>query len=223
MPSRLLSYVAIPVLIASGWLLHDVWSTSDTVPAALAPSSAPPTPAMRAGDMLPSENGDTLPPNHPPIGAATAARGSMPSGSDDPPALAWKMPTGWQEVPSPNAMRLATYRTPDRVEVSVSRAGGATDANIQRWVGQFDDVGREVHAEKTVRGLHVVTVDVAGTFVGGGMNPGASSEAHPAWAMVGAVVESRSPPYFFKMTGPAAAVHAARAAFDQLIDGITPM
>jgi hypothetical protein len=41
--------------------------------------------------------------------------------------------------------------------------------------------------------------------------------------MVGAVVESRSPPYFFKMTGPAAAVHAARAAFDHLVDGITPM
>jgi hypothetical protein len=164
-----------------------------------------------------------LPPNHPPIGGATAQRESMPSAGGEAPALAWKMPAGWQEAPSPNAMRLATYRTPDGVEVSVSRAGGATEANIQRWVGQFDDVGREVHAEKTVHGLHVVTVDVAGTFVGGGMSMGAPAEARPAWAMVGAVVESRNPPYFFKMTGPAAAVHAARAGFDRMIDGITPM
>jgi hypothetical protein len=132
------------------------------------------------------------------------------------------MPAGWQEAPSPNAMRLATYRAPDGVEVSVSRAGGATDANIQRWVGQFDDVGHEVHAEKTVHGIHVVTVDVAGTFVGGGMTPGAPAEPRPGWALVGAVIESRSPPYFFKMTGPAAAVRAARAAFDRLVDGITP-
>jgi hypothetical protein len=147
----------------------------------------------------------------------------MPVASADPPALAWTMPTGWQEAPSPNAMRLVTYRAPDGVEISVSRAGGGTDANIERWVGQFDDVGHEVHAEKTVHGLHVVTVDVAGTFMGGAMTPGAAAESHPAWAMVGAVVESRSPPYFIKMTGPVAAVRAARAAFDRLVDGITPI
>jgi hypothetical protein len=221
MSIRLVFYAVIPVLlVASGWVLHDVWRAPDTAPAALA---APPVSPMRGGDLLPSENSEMLPPNHPPIGGATAQRESMPSAGGEAPALAWKMPAGWQEAPSPNAMRLATYRTPDGVEVSVSRAGGATEANIQRWVGQFDDVGREVHAEKTVHGLHVVTVDVAGTFVGGGMSMGAPAEARPAWAMVGAVVESRNPPYFFKMTGPAAAVHAARAGFDRMIDGITPM
>ena len=173
--------------------------------------------------MLPVDHSERLPPNHPAIGGATPPHGSMPSAAADPPALAWTMPTGWEQAPSPNAMRLATYRAPDGVEVSVSRAGGATDANIQRWVGQFDDVGHEVHAEKTVHGLHVVTVDIAGTFVGGGTTPGATAEPHPAWAMVGAVVESRSPPYFIKMTGPVSAVRAARAAFDRLVDGITPL
>ena len=61
------------------------------------------------------------------------------------------------------------------------------------------------------------------TFVGGGMSPGTSAESHLAWAMVGAVVESRRPSYFIKMTGPVAAVRAARAAFDRLVDGITPI
>jgi hypothetical protein len=117
-------------------------------------------------------------------------------------------------------MRLATYQVPGGVEVSVSRAGGTTDANIQRWVGQFDDVGREVHAEKTVHGVRVVSVDVAGTYVGGGM--GGRTESLRNWAMVGAVLESRSPSYFFKMTGPAAAVRAALPAFDRLVDSIEP-
>ncbi|HEY5243484.1 MAG TPA: hypothetical protein VIJ22_18515 [Polyangiaceae bacterium] len=221
MSFRLVAYVVLPVLlVASGWVLHDVWRSPDTAPAALAVA---PVPAMRGGDILPSENSERLPPNHPPIGGATAALESMPSAGSEPPALAWKMPIGWQEAPSPNAMRLATYRAPDGVEVAISRAGGATEANIQRWVGQFDDVGREVHAERTVHGLHVVTVDISGTFVGGGMTPGATAESHPAWAMVGAVVESRSPSYFIKMTGPATAVRAARAAFDHLLDGITPL
>ena len=69
-------------------------------------------------------------------------------------------------------MRLATYHASGGVEVSVSRAGGTTEANIQRWIAQFDDVGRDARAEKTVRGLHVVTVDIAGTYVGGGHDDG---------------------------------------------------
>jgi hypothetical protein len=40
--------------------------------------------------------------------------------------------------------------------------------------------------------------------------------------MVGAIVETPSLPYFFKMTGPAAAIRAARPAFDRLVDGVAP-
>jgi hypothetical protein len=219
MSFRLASYVVIPVVfLAGGWALHGVDRPSD-VPLATPQATSP---ALAMGDVLPPENGERLPPNHPPIGGSGAPHGSIPSAPEDPPALNWKVPEGWQEAPSPSAMRLATYRVPGGVEVSVSRAGGATEANIQRWVGQFDNVGREVHAEKTVRGIRVVTVDVKGTYVGGGMSPGSTAEPRPDWEMVGAVLESRSPSYFFKMTGPAAAVRAAQPAFDHLVDSITP-
>jgi hypothetical protein len=148
--------------------------------------------------------------------------GSLPSASHDPPALVWKAPGTWQDAPNPNAMRLATYRVPGGVEVTVSRAGGETEANIQRWVAQFDDVGHEGRAEKTVHGLHVVTVDIGGTYVGGGTSMGGPAEPKADWAMVGAIVESRSPSYFFKMTGPAAGVRAARASFDHFLEGLAP-
>jgi hypothetical protein len=237
MSNRLASFVALPVVLAAGGFALFGKPSHD----ASAPGASAPMPLASSDDVLPSENGDRLPPDHPPIGEGTSTpgamlppdhpaiaggsspHGSMPSAASEAPALAWKMPSGWQESPNPNAMRLATYRAPGGVEVSVSRAGGSTDANIQRWIAQFDDVGRDARTEKTVHGFHVVMVDVSGTYVGGGMTMGADSASRPGWAMVGAIVEGRGLPYFFKMMGPAAAVLADHPAFDHLVDGISPM
>jgi hypothetical protein len=220
MSQRIASFVVIPAVLAAGVLaLYGAERSPEATAAAPRMSAAPPP---TTDDVPPLGNGETLPPNHPPIGGASSPHGLMPAADTEAPAIAWKIPAGWQEAPNPNAMRLATYRVPGGVEMSVSRAGGATEANIQRWIAQFDDVGREGRVEKTVRGLHLVTVDVSGTYVGGGMAMGAPTESKPGWALVGAIVESRSPPYFFKMTGPAAAVRAARPAFDRLLDSIEP-
>jgi hypothetical protein len=214
MSNRIAAFVVIPVVLIAGVLaLQGVEHVPDATAASTSHESPP----------LPAPAVEMLPLNHPPIGGAGSPHGSLLSAAGEAPALAWKVPAGWDETPSPNAMRLATYRAPGRVDVSVSRAGGATEANIQRWTAQFDDVVHEGRLEKTVRGLRVVTVDVAGTYVGGGMTMGGPVDAKPEWAMVGAIVESRSPPYFFKMTGPAAGVRAARPAFDRLIDGVTAM
>ena len=218
MLKRFATFAVIPAVFLAGALaLFGV----ERIPGATAATSREkPAPLAPVGEMQPPENGETLPPDHPPLGASP--HGAMPSAANDPPALVWKMPAVWQEAPNPNAMRLATYHAPGGVEVAVSRAGGSTEANIQRWIAQFDNVGHDGRVEKTVRGLHVVTVEVTGTYVGGGMAMGAPTEPKPDWAMVGSIVETRSPSYFFKMTGPAAAVHAARPVFDRLIDGITP-
>ncbi len=236
MSIRLASFVALPVVLAAGGFALFGGRSPDAEASGVSTS----TPLTNPGEVLPSENSNTLPPDHPPIGEVTSPHGSMlppdhpaiaggnsphgsmPSATNEAPALVWKMPSGWQESPNPNAMRLATYRAPGGVEVSISRAGGSTEANIQRWIAQFDDVGRDARTEKTVRGLHVVMVDVAGTYVGGGMTMGADSAARPGWAMLGAIVEGRGLPYFFKMMGPAAAVLAAHPAFDRLVDGVSP-
>lgn len=49
---------------------------------------------------------------------------------------------------------------------------------------------------------------------------GAATGAHAGWALLGAIVEAPEQPYFFKLTGPAATVHAARPAFEALLDTI---
>ncbi len=193
-------------------------------------------------DQDPSEPGNpgpldesqtTLPPNHPPIGdspgqaplgAQTSA--ALPANHDSA-AITWKMPATWESAPNPSAMRIATYRVTgkagtDPAEVSVMRAGGTTEANLERWRGQFDDRVDEKRTVKKVRGLTVTIIEVGGTFVGGGMMPGASDAPRQGWALVGAIVETPDSPYFFKMTGNAKTVTAARAAFEALIESITP-
>jgi hypothetical protein len=122
-------------------------------------------------------------------------------------------------------MRLATYRVPGPAgasvgaELTVTRAGGTTADNLERWVGQFDSAGPDRRTERTVRGLHVSVLEVGGTYEGG-MTRADSETAHPGWALLGAVVETDGPFYFFKMVGPADAVRAARPAFDALLSSV---
>lgn len=105
--------------------------------------------------------------------------------------------------------------------MSVSRAGGTTPANIERWRGQFDGANQTGPTEKTVAGLKVTIVEITGTFTGGGMMGGPTTQ-HPGWALLGAIVETGAFPYFFKLTGPQASVLGARQGFDELIDSVTP-
>ncbi len=214
--------VIFAVFGAGGLATYVVERASGATGAVVNPASVAPQPSPVGGADLPSDRTGLLPPGHPPIAGATSPHGSGLAAPGDAAALSWKKPAAWEDAPNPNAMRLATYRVPGGAEMSVSRAGGDTEANIARWVSQFTDLGRQGRGEKTVHGLHVVTVDITGTYVGGGMT-GAPAEAHPGWAMAAAIVESPGLPYFFKMTGPAAAVRASRTAFDGLVDGIAPM
>ena len=72
----------------------------------------------------------------------------------------------------------------------------------------------------TVGDLKVTTVDVSGTYVAE-VKPG-SAERHnkPNYRMRAAVVETPGGPYFVKLTGPAATVGAASAAFDAFLQSM---
>jgi hypothetical protein len=124
-------------------------------------------------------------------------------------------------------MRIATYRIPrapgdsEDGELTVTRAGGTTEANLQRWLGQFDGSSTNARAERTVQGLRVTVVSVRGTYLGGGMMQSAPSSPQPSWGLLGAIIETPGSPYFFKMLGPVSTVGATRASFDAMIAGVT--
>src|ERR1019366_9280910 len=228
MGTRLIVVVApfIAVVAAGALALLRAGSPSSAAEGTVSPEVRATPEGVEAERALDPQGG-ALPPGHPPVGGMNAQQG--PASADDAPGLRWTMPAGWQAAPNPSPMRLATYHVPGPsggaldAEMSVARAGGTTEANIQRWVGQFDDAGPDEQTEKTVRGLHVTTVEVTGTYLGAGMGAGAASAPRPKGSLLAAIVEPPGSPYFFKLVGPAATVRAGRAAFDGLVGSFTPL
>jgi len=225
---RLAPYALIgAVVCAVGFAALD----KDRTPRASAAVPAPP-PLNTEGDLA---NTQELPPNHPAMGAATHGGGApthaggsqgLTPPSEEAADLVWKKPSAWKDAPNPSSMRIATYRVPgasgaEDADVSISRAGGSLDMNIERWVGQFQGAEKETRVARVVRGVNVTIVEIHGAYVGGGMG-GSGSAPKAGWAMLTAVVEGGGTPYFMKMVGPDATVKAARPQFDELVGSIAP-
>jgi hypothetical protein len=177
------------------------------------------------------------PESHPPVATPSELQGDLPSlpgeeqdessedlePDDEAPAIRWTAPAAWPQAPNTSPIRIATHRVPhvkgdeQDAELSIARAGGDTEANIERWVGQFTESGAPRRTEKTVHGLAVTIVAIEGTYQSG---MGTDSSPHTGWAMLAAIVRTPGLPYFFKLTGPAATVRAARAPFDGMLEGV---
>ncbi len=140
-------------------------------------------------------------------------------------------------VESPaSSMRKAQYRLPraggdtEDAECVVyyfgTQGGGGLEANIERWCSQFEQVdGRDskdvlVHSERTVGGMPVHEVRLAGTYVAE-TAPGSGVRVNkPDFRMVAAIVESDHGAYYVKLVGPEATVEAHTTAFLDFIDRI---
>ncbi len=123
-------------------------------------------------------------------------------------------------------MREATYRIKSvgglgDGELSVMRVGGTVLANINRWRDQFVARPKAKIDKRRVGDLEVTIVEINGAFRGSGL-PSDPGGARAAWTMRTAIVDTAPAKYFFKLTGPAATVSAARADFDALIDSFAP-
>jgi hypothetical protein len=146
-----------------------------------------------------------------------------------PAALAWDAPASFTKVDNPSPMRKATYKAPktgadtDQPELAITVAGGSVDANVDRWVGQFDGDAKKtmVKESRKVGPLDVTVVQLEGSFNGGGM-PGAPASPKAGYALLAAIVPVGDQSWFFKMTGPAASVKAAKKDFDALVGSLRP-
>lgn len=165
----------------------------------------------------PSETSTALPPGHPAVDPNSTP---LPVAAPET-SLTWKVPARWQTVPNTSTMRIATYRIPRapgddaEADVSVTQAGGTVQANVDRWMGQFgpEAKGSAKQTTKKIAGLDVTIVEVEGTYNGGMGGDKAASKA----ALLGAIVATEGMPHFFKITGPAKTVLAARAELDALL------
>jgi len=138
-------------------------------------------------------------------------------------------------VPSTSSMRTAQFALPhsagdaqdaELVVYYFGGSGGTVEANIERWLGQMQQPdGKPSSAvaqrqKRTVNGLAVTLVDVAGTYIAE-MTPGAKERHNsPDFRLRAAVIETANGPYFIKLTGPAKTVAAHDKAFEQFLSSV---
>jgi hypothetical protein len=151
-----------------------------------------------------------------------------------PGTLGYTAPATWKSRPASSSMRVAEFVVPraagdsEDAEVVIfffGGTGGSVDANIARWIGQFqqDGGGPAKSGQRstfTVGNLKVTTVDVSGTYVAE-VRPGSGTRLNkPKFQMRAAVVETPGGPYFVKFTGPQATVAQGLAVFDSFLKSL---
>jgi len=144
--------------------------------------------------------------------------------------LTWTAPADWK-AQGERPMRAATYSIPaakgdaEPAELAVfffgKSEGGGVDANVKRWIDQFQKAdgssAAKVKQEK-IAGLAATTLDVKGTYLGGSMM--GPSTPKPGYQLLGAIVEGPGGNVFFKLTGPEKTVTAAEKPFRTLLEGL---
>ena len=173
-----------------------------------------------------------MPAASPPHGAPASAAGPTVTMQ----GLQWDIAEGLQSEPPPNVMRIAQYRIPSRQEgvkdgeLAVfffgAGSGGGTQANLERWAGQFkqDDGGDPMGKAKienltSTGGLKVTTILLAGRYESSGMGGGPSYD-EPGWKLFGAVIEGQGGPWFFKAVGPESVIDQYRSGLLEMCKGL---
>jgi hypothetical protein len=162
--------------------------------------------------------------------APTPALSTAPSGGMGATiaGIQWTVPQSWTPQPE-RPMRVATYSIPAAAaaeggECAVfffgSGQGGDVRSNIDRWVGQFKTESKPEESTRTVNGINVTTVKVAGTYLAPSGPMMQSSGEKPGYLLIGTIVEAPEGAVFFKATGPAATMNAAEADIKALVDSV---
>ncbi len=150
--------------------------------------------------------------------------------------IKWNAPAAWK-AQAQRPMRAATYTVPkasgdsEDGECAVfyfgPGQGGGVDANIKRWIGQFDaPAGGPADklaktTKATVGGFPVTRIDLTGTYKTSAGPMMQSTGSKPGYRLLGAIVEGPEGAVFFKFTGPAKTVAANQAAFETLIKSVS--
>jgi hypothetical protein len=99
--------------------------------------------------------------------------------------------------------------------------GGGDEANIARWVNQFQpgEDGKPIEPKRedlTFGDKKVILVQLKGTFLAGGAMAQKKTPM-PGYAMMGAIIPGEGGSVYLKVTGPEAAVTAAAEDVKKLI------
>jgi len=138
---------------------------------------------------------------------------SQASAKSHKPEIKWEVPAGWSPAPA-SAMRyasfIATGDTGEKIDISVVtfRGDGGSDAdNINRW-------RQQIGASPTERSSEIVPLKTAATTFSTVDIAGANARTLAAWTRR----EGRT--WFFKITGPNAAVEKQKSNFVKFVQSV---
>jgi hypothetical protein len=146
--------------------------------------------------------------------------------------ITWTAPSDWKTGPA-QQMRVVTYLISaiegdvDSAELAVFHfpgSGGAKDANLQRWAGQFEQADGRNSAdlakikEMKANGLKITTIELAGIYRVSAGPMMEVKEKKTGYALKGAIIEGPQGMVFFKMTGPEKTVAASGDDFSKMIN-----
>jgi len=93
--------------------------------------------------------------------------------------------------------------------------GGDTEANVKRWVGQFEGTPDIKKEEAVASGTKVTLVTVTGTYLDG-PPMGGTKTPRADYQLLGAILEGKDAPVFIKLTGPKAATTGMADAYKKM-------
>jgi hypothetical protein len=143
--------------------------------------------------------------------------------------IALNVPENWKQKPQVRDPRIVEFEVPpagDDKEAGEfvvfyfgERGAGGVEANVERWIGQFEEEGRKVKAVtgESTAGKYTF-VDLTGTYNKSIGPPVAGKKKRlPGWRVLNAAIETDAGPYYLKLDGPEKTVAAIenefRAAF----------
>jgi len=147
--------------------------------------------------------------------SAQAANATPSSQSSDSPQIKWQLPPGWNEVP-PSAMRYASFNAganENKVDISIVTFpgnGGNDIENVNRWRGQ---IGLPPMSEEAMTS-QVTTLRAGDATLAAIDITGAKARTVAAWVRRDAHV------WFFKATGPNAAVEKEKQNFVKFVQSV---
>lgn len=115
----------------------------------------------------------------------------------------------WTSVPTTSPMRAAVLQiTVEGAEKPLEAVfyyfgagqGGDTQANITRWLGQFESPPVSKTDEVDANGTKVSIVTATGTYMDGAMMGPKTAKAD--YTLLGAIIPGPEAPVFIKLTGP---------------------
>jgi len=128
--------------------------------------------------------------------------------------IRFDVPTAWDEQPESEFYEAKYLIASDEGEMmlTLTTMGGGIEANLQRWVGQFqlDSGDRPRRDTLSIDGAKSQWLDVRGTFRS---QVGSTPGPHQDWRLLGVAIPMSRRPFLLKLVGPRAAVSSFEDEF----------